>query len=260
MAGSLFLLFLANRFIFFKKGFLGQTAALITYPVIVASNTTASLISWCVHGKNSLSDISQNYKQLKAYNSKLVRDNIVLKTFVRDHHLSHELQIFQKRYDLAHVLQAKVIARNFSSGNHYLLVDAGSRDGVRENMVAIYKQHVLGKVTEVYAWYSKIMLISDPRCRAASFLFKQAQGIARGNNVVNHCHLDYINRAFRLQQGDLVLTSGQGLVFPAGYCLGRVKIYHAGDKYYDITVESLVDFRTIPGCLLIDKSTIIKWI
>ena len=36
-------------------------------------------------------------------------------------------------------------------------------------MIAVFKDCFLGRVVEVYPWYSKVLLITDPGCKVAVY-------------------------------------------------------------------------------------------
>jgi cell shape-determining protein MreC len=57
---------------------------------------------------------------------------------------------------------------------------------------------------------------------------------------------------------DLVLSSGQGLIFPEGFCLGRIKQHELKEKelYHKVVLEPLVNLQTVGFCLLLKSSHI----
>lgn len=56
-----------------------------------------------------------------------------------------------------------------------------------------------------------------------------------------------------MQEGDLVLSSGEGLIFPRGFALGNVKHYQVNGLLHDVIVEPLINLETINYCYVIQK-------
>jgi cell shape-determining protein MreC len=54
-----------------------------------------------------------------------------------------------------------------------------------------------------------------------------------------------------LKEGDLVISQGEGLIFPRGFGLGRVKSYELDGVQYHVTIEPLLDVSTLTFCLLL---------
>jgi rod shape-determining protein MreC len=168
----------------------------------------------------------------------------------------HELQTFKKRYEQhAHITQ--IIAKSFSNQSHYFLVDAGAQDNIYQDMVAVYKNCLVGRVVEVYPWYSKVQLITDTMCKvSASCASSRALGIHRGQNVENETIMQYVSHLDKVAVGDAVLSSGEGLVFPQGFSLGTIATCKQDGLYHTITVKPSLDLRSLQYCALLDKADI----
>ncbi|HVX01058.1 MAG TPA: rod shape-determining protein MreC, partial [Candidatus Babeliaceae bacterium] len=149
---------------------------------------------------------------------------------------------------------ADIILKQLTPEQQFFLVDAGSHKGITVGMVAVYKNCLVGKVTEVYPFYSKIVLITDSSCKISAFCLRtKAQGIHEGENSLDTTHLSYVSNLEAVQEDDLVLSSGEGLVFPRGFGLARVKYVELKDFKYTILLQPLVDFHTLTQCSLILK-------
>jgi rod shape-determining protein MreC len=117
----------------------------------------------------------------------------------------------------------------------------------------------LGKVTEVYPHFSKVVLITDQNCKVSSFTNStEARGIVIGHNDSNFCKMEYVSHLVDVFDDDLVFSSGQGLVFPEGFCLGKiVKHQHSHNMlYHEIEIEPLIKLKKLKFCLLTDQTKI----
>lgn len=253
------LFFIANRSIFYSSGILEQCAATITYPfMLITSPISSSIHEWRAN-KESYSALQNRFDELKKDYLNLADQVITLRTQARTYNNIKELTEFAQRYNFVNALLAKIIVKNITSENHYIIVNRGARDGVKKNMVAMYHYNVVGRVNEVYDRWSKVVLITDQHCKVAAYAAQtQAEGIVQGFNNINRCVFTYVSHLFTIEDNDLVISSGQGGVFPEGFCLGRIVFHAIKEKalYHYVEVEPLVNFQTIHYCLIVDTTKI----
>ena len=122
-------------------------------------------------------------------------------------------------------------------------------------MVAIYKFQLLGRVCEVFPWYSKISLITDSQSKVSAYInSNNACGIVEGTNFFNKCYLRYISHLAKIKNNDFVFSNGEGLIFPEGFCLGKIVHFKTKDVCHDIEIEPLVDFSSLEMCHLTNQS------
>ena len=160
LAPIVLILFLANRIFFFTPTLLESTAAVLTYPVIKLSSIIAQPIrSLFFTTRPHYNQLVEKCSNLEAERLTLLQKNIELTSMLHYDKKSKDLRIFRDRYKLEDSILASILVRTLTSGEHSILVNRGSRDGVEKNMVAIYKFQLIGRVSSVTPFYSKIMLI-----------------------------------------------------------------------------------------------------
>src|SRR3990170_2874918 len=117
---------------------------------------------------------------------------------------------------------ARVITRDPSRWFTTLTVDQGGRDGVARNSPVVTPDGVVGRVIEVTATASRVLLIADSRS-ALGVLIQRSRdaGVVEGRGS-GTLHLKYLSRAAVVKRGDMVVTSGLGGVFPRGLVVGRI--------------------------------------
>ncbi len=119
----------------------------------------------------------------------------------------------QKEFKLA---LAQVIGKDISQDS--ILINKGVQDGLLKNMPIITEQNVLvGRVSEVYDRFSKVMLISHKDSSLDAGL-----GIVRGQGNFNLL-FDLIPREQEIFQEDIVVTNGLDNDFPKGLLVGQIK-------------------------------------
>jgi rod shape-determining protein MreC len=104
-----------------------------------------------------------------------------------------------------------------------LVLDAGSRDDVREGQSVIDARGLLGQVTRVGPLHSDVLLITDPDHAVPVAIARNgvrlvAYGTGRGDQLA----LANIPLSSDIKVGDLVVTSGLGGRFPPGFPVGRI--------------------------------------
>jgi rod shape-determining protein MreC len=125
------------------------------------------------------------------------------------------------------VRAAKVIARDPENWWRTLLIDRGSRDGLRPNLPVISPEGLVGRVAEVGSSTAQVVFVGDPKCRVAVVVRETGeQGVisAPSAGVLDHRLVDltHLPRNSALKAGQTVFTSGLGGVFPGGLPVGMV--------------------------------------
>ena len=117
---------------------------------------------------------------------------------------------------------ARVITRDPSRWFSTLLIDRGSRDGLQRNAPVVTPDGVVGRVIEVTPTAARVLLVADSRS-ALGVLVQRSRdvGVVEGRSGLM-LHMKYLSRTTQVEPGDLVVTSGQGGVFPRGLVVGRI--------------------------------------
>lgn len=120
------------------------------------------------------------------------------------------------------MVPANVIHQDLSPWFQSLIIDQGAAAGIRPGMPVITDAGVVGLVSGTTPGAAKIMLVIDPQSRLDAYVERtRARATVRGT-AAPECDLDYVSRQETLEEGDLLLTSGMGGVYPKGLLVGRV--------------------------------------
>lgn len=163
-----------------------------------------------------------------------VRD---LKENGRENDELKELLGFKKKAGYK-LLLSEVVARGDASGWwQTITINKGSGDGVAPDMAVITVDGLVGHTSGVLSRHScQIKLITDTTSRVACKMSRTGTlGIIKGKGVaatgntelnmlasVNPCRAEYLNKEADIKEGDEVVSSGLGGVFPGGLVVGRV--------------------------------------
>jgi rod shape-determining protein MreC len=104
-----------------------------------------------------------------------------------------------------------------------VLVDKGARDGVFVGQAVLDSGGVFGQVARVDQLTSEVILLSDAAHAIPVQINRNGlRTIAVGTGESNRLKLPYVSTSADVLKGDLLVTSGLGGGFPAGYPVGTV--------------------------------------
>ncbi|HZD60736.1 MAG TPA: rod shape-determining protein MreC [Anaerolineae bacterium] len=120
---------------------------------------------------------------------------------------------------------ARVIGFPTSNWSSSIVVSRGSRDGVKRNMPVVVGGGLVGQVVDVWYRAAKVVLLNDVVQSGVSVQVKRTGevGVIKGQLKSKLLSLEYISRDSTVREGDTIITSGLGGVFPRGIYVGRVK-------------------------------------
>lgn len=129
---------------------------------------------------------------------------------------------FRDAHAEVQMLAARVIGATPDPSSHMVLIDRGSRDGVKRDMGVITPEGVVGKVFAVYPDTSQLLLLTDKESGVGALLGdSRAQGPVRGTGEPL-LGLEYISNEIKVEPGEKILTSGQDRIFPKDLPVGTV--------------------------------------
>jgi len=254
VVGLAIVFFLFHRFVFSFSRLCCVVVSTVSYPVFLVQEKIISPIRNYSVKKKQSKEIDQFLNQLIVENERLLAENIALHAAADYQEQTQELIQFKKRYNACNFVVSQVVFRQLNSDGQFVLLDKGSRHGITKDMVAVYKNNLLGKITEVFPLYSKLVLLSDRSCKVAAHCPKtKASGIHAGLNDSFCCELQRVSHLDTVQEGDLVFSSGEGLVFPRGFALGKIASVAPDGLYHAVTVKPIIDPQNLSYCCLIYK-------
>jgi rod shape-determining protein MreC len=104
-----------------------------------------------------------------------------------------------------------------------VLVDKGARDGVFVGQAVLDAGGVFGQVARVEELTSEVILVSDAAHAIPVQVNRNGlRTIAVGTGDMSRLKLPYLSTSADVIAGDLLVTSGLGGGFPAGYPVGTV--------------------------------------
>lgn len=148
---------------------------------------------------------------------------------------------------------AAVIGLDPSPFLHYVIINAGSNDGILRGMPVVTDQGLVGRVDAVIADAARVQLITDPASRVNVRLQNAETEASLVGSVTGDVTLELIPQDIAVEQGDLVLTSGLGGGYPPDLIIGQVVNIRSRDfdLFQQATVQPVVDFNRLQIVLVI---------
>jgi len=122
-----------------------------------------------------------------------------------------------------YTILAEVVGRGTPRMPSSIMVNAGAAQGVVVGLPVIDESGVVGKILSVYNNSSVVQFINDPNSRISALDARsRVQGIisskSGGQLIMENVPLDA-----DIRQGDAIISSGLGGIFPTGLLIGRIK-------------------------------------
>ena len=179
------------------------------------------------------SDWSSNQLQsrddLLIENTRLKAENLVLKAKlqrfaaltienVRLRELLNSTKLLEEN-----VLVAEIIAVSPDPLSQFVVLNKGSNNGVYVGQAVIDANGLFGQVTQVSKTMSRVLLISDMRHAIPVQVSRNGvRLIAEGTGKLDSLSLPDVALTTDITEGDVLITSGLGDIFPLGYPVARV--------------------------------------
>ncbi len=124
------------------------------------------------------------------------------------------------------LLPARVVSRSSSAWTSHIIIDRGTSDGVQKNMTVVTPDGLVGSIYEAYGSYSDVELITDPRSAVSAIVQRadsRVPGVVKGApDSSASITMNNIPQNANIVEGDTIVTSGFGGVYPKGIPIGSV--------------------------------------
>jgi rod shape-determining protein MreC len=163
---------------------------------------------------------------------------------------------FKERY-VAQTVAAQVIGSNGSEQSRAFYIDKGKRDGMAQGMAVITPDGIVGKIKEVFALSSLVLVITDHDSGAGVILEKsRLRGVLRGTGLSEELALNDIMADEKIAPGELVITSGGDGIYPKGLSVGTVS-FSVPDRdnppFLSIRVKPAANLARLEEVLVVTK-------
>ena len=236
---------------------------LVDRGVLAISSPLQRAVAWVIEGVGGvwnryvwLVDVEEENGELRGENDRLRRELAEARRGAAEVPLLEEVAALRTRVP-ADTVGARVVASGFSPSFRIdrVTLDRGDAE-VRPGMAVLSAGGVVGRLSRVYGRYADVLLAVDPRSSIDVFVPRTGtRGILKGKGGDDGyaCKIDYLLRTDEVKEGDELLTSGLGGVFPRGERVGRVRRIRKARSglYQEVEVEPAVDFSRLRHVIVV---------
>ena len=113
---------------------------------------------------------------------------------------------------------AELMAVDKNPYSQQVVINKGAIDGVYLSQPVIDDNGIVGQVMEVGSTNSRVLLIADvTHAVPVRSLRNDIRFIATGSGALNELYLEHVPHSVDIREGDTLISSGLGKVFPEGY-------------------------------------------
>ncbi|MEG0238000.1 MAG: rod shape-determining protein MreC [Clostridium sp.] len=213
----------------------------------------------------SFVDLCLNFSTVKEENKSLSEENANLKKELLEYsdlktqndELRKVLKFQDSRKDYNYVATNII---GYSGGNILdgYIVDKGENDGIKRGMIVIASEGLVGQVTNVGSNWAIIQSILNENVAVGVKVesTKENTGILKGyrdNGGSSICEVENLPMDSNIKEGDTIVTSGLGQIYPKDIMVGKVKSVQE-DKVKvmkSAVVEPAVDFNKLESLFIV---------
>jgi len=192
-----------------------QTIAVVLYPIqnLAYLPTAISNLANNFFIARDLADENAHFKQQHLIDSGKLQQLSALT--IENEHLRKLLEATQKNKSKAILAEIRSVPRD--PFNLTIILDKGSQNGAQNGQVIVDNLGVIGQITHTYPWSSEAALITDKNHSVPVQILRNGlRSVASGTGKYKTLELNYMANNVDIQEGDQIVTSGIGDVYPSG--------------------------------------------
>lgn len=238
-------------------GVLGPFESAVSIPFNVISglfNRAALSFTGGISDLTELQNLRQRNADLEEALASFQAELVELREVASDYQRLADLLDYTTRVTNQEYIAADVIgSADPNALLRTIIINRGVRDGITVGMPVVTRQGLVGRVREVSANASQVLLVTDQSSAVSARLqTTRVEGSVIGQ-LSGNLRLTFVPLGEGIQEGDLVITSGLGGNFPPDIVIGQVTSIRQFEfeLYQEAEVRSLNNFDTLEFVLVI---------
>ena len=202
---------------------------------------------------NDFKSLQAENDHLKAENARLRQETYHASEGLQELARLHTLVRFDDKWDFP-IVTSRVVGHNPGRFLTTLVINRGTHHGVKENMPVMSMNGLVGKISKASLTHSRVQLLVDPNLKL-SVLERRTRVVGFLESVDGHLLSAMIPSPAGVAEGDTLITSGLGGIFPKGIPVGTVhKVRKADlDVMSLMDVEPFQEFSTLEEVFVMQK-------
>tara|TARA_B110000879_G_scaffold204117_1_gene282591 strand:+ start:2062 stop:2832 length:771 start_codon:yes stop_codon:yes gene_type:complete len=225
-------------------------------PLYWVANIPLRVQEWSANSLTPRSEIESDNLRLSKesliYHGQLQRMSDLAAENMRLRRLLNATELLQDS-----VLVTEVIGVSANPLRHTLTVDRGSADNVFVGQPLLDAEGLMGQIITVHKNHSTALLITDSNhALPVQVLRNGLRSIAEGGADYNRLNLKFVSPTADIREGDKLVSSGLGGLYPAGYPVGTVLsiVSKPGDNFLEIDIDPSAEIDRSRHLLLLYTS------
>ncbi|MCF6154088.1 MAG: rod shape-determining protein MreC [Candidatus Brocadia sp.] len=151
------------------------------------------------------------------------------------------------------LLPADIIGYDTSNLRKSIIINAGSKHGVKPDDIVVSNNALIGKITSVSGGNSAVQLITDPASRIPGRIVQTREQVIVEGDATILCKLKYVPRWAKLKPGDDIVSSDIGGFYPSSLPIATVVENKTkdGDLFQSVKALPKVNISKIESVLVI---------
>ncbi len=202
---------------------LRQGIGAVVYPLQVVVDAPFRLWEWVREGSTQRNQLQLELSRLQA--ERLLTNARLQRMTALEAENARLRDLLEARAQVRdEVRVAEIMSVDANPYRHNIVIGIGAREGAYDGQAIVDAAGVIGQVIQTGLTNSQAMLISDPSHSLPVEVNRTGvRTIANGTGEIDRLDLPFVTNNADIQPGDLLVTSGLGGAFPAGYPVAVVE-------------------------------------
>lgn len=226
------------------------------YPLRVVVDAPARLWVWMDESSVSRNELQLENSRLKAEQLH-TRAKLLRLSALEAENARLRTMLLASQAAEVDVRVAEILAVDPNQFRHSLILDVGSRDGAYDGQAIVDADGVIGQIMYAGPMTSQALLISDPGHALPVEVNRNGlRTIAYGTGEYVRLDLPGLANSADIQPGDLLVTSGLGGAFPAGYPVAVVETVNLLPQrpFADVSARPIAALDQVREVMLVEST------
>jgi rod shape-determining protein MreC len=206
----------------------------IFLPLFGLANSSQRLVETAGDALLPRSELLRQNETLLHQNQQLLLQVTEAEKALQENEKLRRLLGYQQRSRLKLKL-ARVVLGEPSNWWRMVQIDAGSRDGITNNLPVLTPEgYLVGRISQVSFTRSQVLLLGDPNCKVAARVENPGgdTGVIGSSDPVDSrlVEMRFPSKSANFKSGQTVKTWGKGGIFPEGIPIGTIVDTHSDES------------------------------
>lgn len=241
---------------------LGTVGSTILYPFQWTASKIGGAVSGFVSHWQDMDALQAEVESLREENESLKSEIIDAEIKADENHWLYQYLLMKEDnsdYSFSAASVVSTTSAGGEAGNYIteMTLNKGSTAGVEAGMPVVTIGGLVGVVVDVQLTHCRVSTVLDPSVSVGAITTRGSEsGLCEGDHSLIHrgrSMLRYLPEGADVEEGDILVTSGRGSVYPYGIPIGRLCniSVNAYSRTTEAEVETFVDFTSVTQVMIL---------